>query len=137
MTRADLQAMANLRLGEAQLLLERGSPSGAYYLAGYAVECALKACIAKSTVEHEFPDLSRVKDSWKHDLTDLVKTAGLQQDLQRSCVQDPAFERSWKIAITWSVESRYRTWQQIQAQNLLQALSDPTSGVMSWITKHW
>jgi HEPN domain-containing protein len=31
------------------VLLEAGLYAGAYYLAGYAVECALKACIAKKT----------------------------------------------------------------------------------------
>jgi len=37
-------------------LLRLGLFDGAYYLAGYAVECALKACIAKGTQRFEFPD---------------------------------------------------------------------------------
>jgi hypothetical protein len=41
MNRADLQQIAELRLQEARTLLTGGFPDGAYYLAGYAVECAL------------------------------------------------------------------------------------------------
>jgi HEPN domain-containing protein len=54
--RKDLQFLARARLTEARALLDAGHPDGAYYLAGYAVECALKACIAKATQRHEFPD---------------------------------------------------------------------------------
>jgi hypothetical protein len=31
-------------------------PEGAYYLAEYAIECAFKACIAKRTQQHDFPE---------------------------------------------------------------------------------
>ena len=39
--------MADQRLVEAKALLDQGMWDGAYYLAGYAVELALKACIIK------------------------------------------------------------------------------------------
>jgi HEPN domain-containing protein len=45
MNRFDSQKLASLRLREAKALLAAGFPEGAYYLAGYAVECALKACL--------------------------------------------------------------------------------------------
>jgi HEPN domain-containing protein len=51
MNRTDLQQLAELRIKEARILLDGDSYSGAYYLAGYAIECALKACIAKRTKE--------------------------------------------------------------------------------------
>jgi len=44
-----------MRLKDAEVLLQKGRNEAAYYLAGYAVECALKACIAKQTKRHEFP----------------------------------------------------------------------------------
>ena len=56
MTRNDFQRLALLRVKESRALLQRGFYKGAYYLSGYAVECALKACIAKKTQRHEFPD---------------------------------------------------------------------------------
>jgi hypothetical protein len=45
LTRTDLQQLADARIAEANALLAAGLWDGAYYLAGYAVECALKACI--------------------------------------------------------------------------------------------
>ncbi|HLF84399.1 MAG TPA: HEPN domain-containing protein [Blastocatellia bacterium] len=56
MNRNDLKLLAVTRLREAKVLLANGEYSGAYYLAGYVVECALKACIAKRTKRHDFPD---------------------------------------------------------------------------------
>jgi len=53
--RTDLQLLAETRLDEAQALLIASRWSGAYYLVGYAVECAFKACIAKSTKQDDFP----------------------------------------------------------------------------------
>ena len=47
--RKDLQELSKVRLREATALLNLGLFDGAYYLAGYSVECALKACIAKGT----------------------------------------------------------------------------------------
>ncbi len=55
MNRIDLQQLARARLREAEALLNAGEWSGAYYLAGYAVECGLKACIAKLTGLARFP----------------------------------------------------------------------------------
>ena len=59
MDRKDLQTLSRVRLKEATSLLNLGFYDGAYYLAGYAVECALKACIAKGTRRYEFPDKKR------------------------------------------------------------------------------
>jgi len=46
-SQAEFQQLANERLDEAKALLNLGKWGGAYYLAGYAVELALKACIIK------------------------------------------------------------------------------------------
>jgi HEPN domain len=70
--RKDFQELAKVRLKEANALFRLGLYDGAYYLAGYAVECALKACIAKGTRRYEFPDKKRVEDSYS-------QTAGLDQ----------------------------------------------------------
>jgi HEPN domain-containing protein len=71
--RKDLQFLARTRLAEAKTLLGAGLPDGAYYLAGYAVECGLKACIARGTQRHEFPDKKSVDASHTHNLRDLIK----------------------------------------------------------------
>ena len=46
-------------------------------MSGYVVECALKACIAKLTKRHDFPDLKATDGSYTHDMTKLLKTAKL------------------------------------------------------------
>jgi hypothetical protein len=43
--RVQLRQLAEDRLLDAERLLTGGRWAGAYYLAGYAVECGLKACI--------------------------------------------------------------------------------------------
>ena len=45
MTRADFQKLANERVADARALLAARRWGGAYYLAGYAVECGLKSCV--------------------------------------------------------------------------------------------
>ncbi len=41
MNRGDLQRLSNARIRKAKVLFDAGEYSGAYYLAGYAVECGL------------------------------------------------------------------------------------------------
>src|SRR6185437_13757784 len=76
--RTDFQNLANERIAEAKILLDAGKWSGAYYLAGYAVECGLKACIAKLTKPDEFPDKNFGAKCWIHEIEPLVKLAGLE-----------------------------------------------------------
>ena len=54
MNRDDLQRISKLRVEEARDLRNKDFYSGAYYLLDYAVECALKACIAKQIVKYSF-----------------------------------------------------------------------------------
>jgi hypothetical protein len=42
------------------------------------VECALKACIAKRTKRHDFPEKKTVMDSHTHDPIELLGPAGLK-----------------------------------------------------------
>jgi HEPN domain-containing protein len=81
MNRADFQQLAEVRIGEARVLLEADCYPGAYYLAGYAVECALKACIAKQTREYDFPEKDFVNKSWTHKLEKLPNLAELEDRL--------------------------------------------------------
>jgi len=75
--RRDLQNIALTRLKEVEVLLENRQYSGAYYLSGYVIECALKACIAKQTRKFDFHDKKTAIESYTHDLEKLVKVAKL------------------------------------------------------------
>lgn len=46
--RFDFQKLAEMRIDDARALLDQNKWAAAYYLAGYAVECGLKACIIAS-----------------------------------------------------------------------------------------
>ena len=84
--RADFQQLADVRLREAKALLDLGMWDGAYYLAGYAVEVALKACIIKAVMATDaFPEKKFSENCWTHDLEKLIVLAGLSAKL-RSCV---------------------------------------------------
>ena len=94
-------------LKEAHALLERGLSDGAFYLAGYAVECALKACIAKGTLRGEFPDKKKVESSHSHNLLQLRKVAGLDEafSAQAAACRNVSGFQSYQY-LTTSVEAR-------------------------------
>jgi HEPN domain-containing protein len=82
MNRDDLKELAHQRLEDARVLLEKDHYAAAYYLSGYAVECGLKACIAKHARQFDFPPKpSVVRDIYDHDLAKLLKKAGLDHTL--------------------------------------------------------
>ena len=137
MDRKDLQELSRVRLKEAKALLTLGLNDGAYYLAGYAVECALKACIARQTRRYEFPDNIKVRKSWTHALNDLITVAGLKDELQEQAKRDSDFETNWVIVTSWSEESRYRRHRPASAHELVAAVDERHHGVIRWIRLHW
>lgn len=137
MNRTDFQKLARIRIREAKALLDQHLYDGAYYLAGYAVECALKACIAKLTREHDFPDKDKVNKSWTHNLTQLVEVAGLEKEREEKARKDKEFELRWGLVKDWSEDSRYRTVGEKEAGHFYAAIVDPTYGVLPWLEQHW
>ncbi len=137
MNRADLQQLSELRINEAKTLLDAGSYPGAYYLAGYAVECALKACIAKKTNQHDFPDKALVNSSYTHDLEKLLGVAGLAEAFEQDQKANPNLEAKWSYVKDWREESRYNaTIGKNLARDLIDAISDP-NGVLVWLKNRW
>lgn len=137
MTRNDFKELALARLREAKLLLTNGEYSGAYYLAGYVIECALKACIAKRTRRYQFPDKRLAEKSWIHELGALVGTAELTLLLQADSKSDPRFSANWDVVKEWRETSRYSNWNQEDAEELIRAISENKHGVLPWLKRHW
>ena len=107
MNRSDFQNLAALRLDEAQCLFQAGHYSGAYYLAGYAVECALKACICKQTQLYDFPPGPDLKKShYSHVLRELIETANLKSALLTERENNEKFDNNWLKATQWSASIR-------------------------------
>ena len=137
MNRQDFQNLAGIRLQEAGILLQNGHYSGAYYLSGYVIECALKACIAKYTQEFDFPDKQVAIDSHTHDLIKLVKNAKLVEELA-SRRSDPKFGSNWLLVIEhWKPESRYKTYTEQESRDMYSAIADPDYGVFQWLQQHY
>ncbi len=137
MNRKDLQNLTDIRLKDAQALFLAKQFSGAYYLAGYALECAFKACIAKQYKRYEFPDRKIVNDSWTHDLRKLASIAKLDEIRDERAKQDDIFRKNWDVSILWSEESRYRTADRSSCKTLIDAIMEEHHGLIPWIKALW
>jgi hypothetical protein len=135
--RKELQNLSRIRLREARALVKLGMSDGAYYLAGYSVECALKACIAKATQRHDFPDKHKAEASYSHKFKELLKVAGLEQARTEEAGRDAYFQSNWDIVILWSERSRYALSHAGAARKLIEAAGDRKHGVLRWIKQHW
>jgi HEPN domain-containing protein len=137
MTRVELQNLTRIRLREANILIANGNYSGAYYLAGYAIECALKACISRQIRANTIPDKKLINETYTHNVKDLVKLAGIES--QRSTLErtNANFAANWAIVKDWNESSRYKTYTQIQAQELYNSITSRTGGILIWIRQHW
>lgn len=119
MNRADLQQLAEARLREAKVLLDAGEWSGAFYLCGYAVECALKACIARQVKQDDFPDKRLATAVFTHDLVDLRGLAGLREEI----VKLPKDRNvNWLVTKDWRETARYELKSETDARGLYDAM---------------
>jgi len=138
-TRADFQELADVRVAEAKVLLDHGLWDGAYYLAGYAVELALKACIIKVILATDaFPEKKFSENCWTHDLGKLIGLAGLGEARKAAFQADLALEVNWGTLNEWSEQVRYRQrTTRVEARSLYNAISDASHGVLTWIKTQW
>lgn len=142
MDRRQLQKLARMRLKDAQSLLGRKRWSGAYYLSGYVVECALKSCLLRhlgesSSVFGTQGYLKQLADCWTHDLVRLVSLAGLEADFGAARGANPTLGSYWGIAKSWKETSRYEEKTEIEARELFEAVSHKPDGVFLWIQSRW
>ncbi len=138
MNKSDLERLVDLRILEAETLFTNSCFAGAYYLSGYVVECALKACIAKNTKQYDFPDKKLVLDSYSHDLSKLIHVAGLKNELGNEVMRNSTFETHWDLVQEWSEESRYDPNISMEmANNIFSAITDDSNGVLIWLKKYY
>ena len=84
-----MQGIARARLADAALLYENKRYSSSYYLYGYAVEAALKACISVLFSADAIPDKNLVNRVYTRDLKVLLSIAGLTPELKKSADRKP------------------------------------------------
>lgn len=136
-TRRDFQKLSEARLQDAIILYQHGRSSSAYYLAGYCIELALKACISRQFQADEIPDKSFVAAIHTHRPEILLSSSGLSSEFKEECKRDQLLGAYWGVVCNWSESSRYSTWDAVTSNSLLIAISDEEHGVLQWLKKHW
>lgn len=107
-------------------------------MAGYAVECALKACIARRTREHDFPpDRKQVDRIYSHDLNALLDVAELSTELKDLVDRDSSMEVDWNTIKDWSEKTRYDHKTSEEAAALLEAIEHEKGGLLPWVRLRW
>ncbi len=131
-SRADFEQLMDLRMREAKLLLDSKNWDGSYYLAGYAVEFALKVRIISRLMQSDScPDKDFVGTFYQHNLAKLRKLAELDVEMS----DDPAVNVQWSIVQDWSEQRRYEIGKSEQdATDMYEAIEKE---VLPWIKSRW
>lgn len=138
MNRSEFQRISRIRKKEARILLSNKEYAGAYYLIGYSIECALKACIAKQIQKWDFPDKEITNKVFTHNLESLLKLAGLEQQLKKDMDTNPSLKTNWAVIKDWSESSRYKTnITQKDATSIYSSCNSRKDGILPWIKKKW
>ncbi|MBI3467426.1 MAG: hypothetical protein HY000_30830 [Planctomycetes bacterium] len=139
MNRADFRQLAEDRVLDADALLAAGRWSGAYYLAGYAVECGLKACIL-GYIESSgiiFEDKKFAERCWTHDIEQLFVSANLKVARDLAVAANPHFGNNWIVVKAWNESDRYYQKTEAEARSLFAAVTDQVNGMLPWIKVYW
>lgn len=135
MNRNELRQLSTDRIDDARILLAASRWSASYYLAGYSLECALKACLL-AYIERTgiiFTEKKFAERCWTHDPNELVRLAGLDDERNNMCKSSSQFAFNWNHAAAWSEASRYRQTARAKAESLI----DANEGVLPWVRKYW
>jgi HEPN domain-containing protein len=135
--RSEFQQLARDRIRDAKAELDAHRWAAAYYLAGYAVECALKACAAKLIKAEEFPDKSQAEKCWTHDLERLVVVAGIKDARDAAAKENANFAANWRTVAAWDESSRYARSGRVQTRQLCRAITHAKHGVFPRIRSRW
>lgn len=137
MNRTLFRKISRQRVNEARSLLDDNHWPGAYYLIGYSVECALKACVSKQVKRYDFPDKKLANEAFTHDLEKLVRVAGLTPSFAKDRKSNPNLELNWAVVKDWNESSRYEiTITEAQARDMFSACTG-RNGILPWIKRRW
>jgi HEPN domain-containing protein len=133
--KAEWQQLASARLDDAEILLRSNKFGAAYYLAGYSIECALKARIAGFVRQGDFPPRPGYvrRNLCQHDLGILLVAAELEQEFDELSKEDLSLGNKWKTVKDWSEQSRYETRDQRTVEDMVES----ARGVIECIELYW
>src|SRR6185437_3984079 len=121
MTKQDWRDLAETRLTDAGVLLQNQRWAAVYYLAGYAVECGLKACVVDFVEKNPgiiYEKRGFSEACWTHKLSELIGVARLGAACDADGIRNPAFGQNWAEVIQWNESSRYVLVSELQARQL-------------------
>lgn len=137
LTRLDLQRLADRRIEDAKILIDGARYDAGYYLAGYSVECGLKACVANLWKSEAFPERSFVPVVYIHDLKKLIDLAYLRSKFDADTGTNAMLFGYWGTVLAWTEHSRYDNKGDAAARELYEAITNGTDGVLPWIKRYW
>lgn len=90
---------------DARELERAGKYQLAYYLGGYATECAIKAVICKKIPAHAYPPKNTSSTHYVHDIEMLLRTAKLKETLEAS--KEEKLQVAFQLVKEWEPNVRY------------------------------
>jgi HEPN domain-containing protein len=144
-TKVELEQLAQTRLDEAKALVEKGFYDGAFYLAGYVIELALKARICKVLDLSDYPDTGKLGTVYKtHSFDELLLLSGLKNQFEQDKLNNALLAAHWSLltqpGIGWSESFRYKpvgSVSEVAVHNIIAAIEDQPNGVFTWIKNKW
>ena len=144
----DLRRRADDWVRAARAAYDAGLWTVAYYLAGYAIEFALKACVLTRMPLSGYvfanhvellgrPKALREVNFRTHDLKLLIDLAYLRREHTARANDGSAFGGNWGIVKDWDSQTRYDEKTQGDADDMLRAVTDPQDGVLTWLRNYW
>lgn len=103
---SDLRANAKAKLEDARLLLDHGRYDGCAYIAGYAVELALKARVCSTLKWPGYPDSKKEFEKLASFKTHDFDTLSLLSNA--GDVISPQHGPEWLLVKSWKPEDRYK-----------------------------
>lgn len=144
--RTEFQVLSAKRLDEAKSLQEGGYYEAAFYLAGYAVECGLKAAVCRTLQIDIFNMPTDLHKGFKtHRLDHLIVLSGLSQRLAADLVTDESLvSAANQFLIPPSGVDRWQSWSEEVRYNVVpckgtdsQEFINNVDYFISWLKNHW
>ena len=134
----DFLVLRKRYLNSAEVLFDFGHYDVAYYLAGYSVECAIKAVICKRIRPNEFPPPNVNSSHYVHDIKQLIKTAKLEDDLNYDMDRYSDLKMSFMVLKDWNPKDlRYESSSMSKgmAKNYIDEVKNE-KGFVIWLNKY-
>lgn len=146
-TSEEIKKLAELRLEEAQILLDNGKTNGAFYLLGYTIELYLKYKICKLlNIDNLFDERCSLRKKYfadknpffSHDLNTLLVFSGLKLKFDEAKSHDKILFKTTSLLVdVWSEKSRYdiQPKKEEDVRASIELLKNE-NGLLSWIQKN-